>query len=182
MNAAIFRPSFSVLTSKLFWIRTNRVLAWSLIGAPVLQIALGSSVIYGLMIETAIILAHGVLSLILFGKPETRDKVFVFTMHVMGFRERDMSERNRFLLTGYRLAATILGLLLNWLVSGPVSAIMCTLMFYPMLRTSISFIQHIYNAVLYAFKRWGMRRYAKLNAVLLVAVYLLLAVTNVTRG
>lgn len=100
----LFAPSFfPQVGTKLFWIKANRVLAWSLIVSPPIQFCIGMSFITGLWIDLAILVAHGALSLALFGKPETRERTWKVTMHLLGFRSADMSERNRFLLSGYRI-------------------------------------------------------------------------------
>jgi hypothetical protein len=177
--AATFCPQ---VATKLFWIKANRVLAWSLIASPPLQIAAGFPVVAGLLIDLAILVAHGVLSLVLFGKPETKAKVISFGMHIAGFRPRGLGERQRFLLTGYRIAIPVVAITLISLVPSYATLALCLMCFYPLLRLPITVIQHIFGAVIYAFRRWGLRDYATVNAVIIVAVYLLLSVANLARG
>jgi hypothetical protein len=170
------------LATKLFWIKANRVLAWSLIASPPLQIVAGFPVVAGLLIDLAILVAHGVLSLVLFGKPETKAKVFNFGMHFVGFRPHGLAERQRFLLTGYRIAIPVLAITLISLAPSWGTFALCVACFYPLLRLPFTVMQHIFNAVIYAFRRWGLRDYATVNAVIIVAVYLLLSVANLARG
>lgn len=170
------------VATKLFWIKANRVLAWSLIVSPPLQIIVGFPFVAGLLIDLAILVAHGVLSLVLFGKPETKEKVFAFGMHVMGLRARGMGERQRFLLTGYRIVIPAVAIALMFLAPGYATFALCVVCFYQLLRLPFTVMQHIFNAVIYAFRRWGLRDYATVNGVIIVAVYLLLSVANLARG
>ena len=182
MNA-IFTTTFCPqVATKVFWIKANRVLAWSLIVSPPLQIVTGFPFVAGLLIDLAILVAHGALSLALFGKPETREKVISFPMHVLGFRPRGLGERQNFLLTGYRIALPVGTLALLFVVPSSGALFICVLCFYPLLRLPVSIIQHVYGAANYAFRRWGMRALASDTAVLLVFVYLVLSVLNLVRG
>jgi hypothetical protein len=182
MSALFVTTFFPQAATRLFWIKANRVLAWSLIVSPPLQIVAGFPVVAGLLIDLAILVGHGVLSLVLFGKPETRAKVFALGMHVMGFRPRNLGERQRFLLTGYRIAIPVVAITLLSLAPGYGSFAVCLVCFYPLLRLPITVMQHIFTAVIYAFRRWGLRDYATVNAVIIVALYLLLSVANLARG
>jgi hypothetical protein len=55
MTTLAFAPARPLLTTKLFWIRANRVLAWSLIASPPLQWALGVRFGAGLLADLAIL-------------------------------------------------------------------------------------------------------------------------------
>src|ERR1700740_2163972 len=97
-------PSFALRLPKLFWFKVNRVLAWSLLISPLLQIALRMPAWTAFWIDLAILIAHGLVSLLLFGIPADQKGEFAFWMHVMGFRPRVMGARARFLFSGYRIA------------------------------------------------------------------------------
>lgn len=165
------------LTSKLFWMRANRILAWSLIASPPLQWALGMRFANGLLIDLAIVLVHGALSFTLFGKPETKARAFSIGMHVFGWRAAGMSPRNRFLLTGYRIGA---GLAAIGLLMLPLPVIWLVLL-YPLLRLPVSIIQHIYEAIVAAMVRWGKRGSAAASAGAIVFAYLLMSLINLVR-
>lgn len=174
LSLSHFRPQ---LASKLFWMRANRVLAWSLIASPPLQWALGMRFATGLQLDLAILLAHGALSFALFGKPETKARTFSVAMHILGFRSADMSERNRFLLTGYRIAA---GLVAVGLLMLPLKLVWIALL-YPLMRLPLSVIQHIYDAIVAAMRRWGLRSSSGQSAGAIVFVYLLVSLINLAR-
>jgi hypothetical protein len=174
LSHACFRPR---LTSKLFWMRANRILAWSLIASPPLQWALGMRFANGLLIDLAIVLVHGALSFTLFGKPETKARAVSIGMHVFGFRAAGMSPRNRFLLTAFRIGA---GLVAIGLLMLPLPLIWLVLL-YPLLRLPVSIIQHLYEAIVAAMVRWGMRGSAGASAGAIVLVYLLVSLINLVR-
>ena len=174
LSLASFHPR---LTSKLFWMRANRILAWSLIVSPPLQWALGMRFADGLLIDLAIVLVHGALSFTLFGRPETKARAFSVAMHVFGFRSAGMTRRNRFLLTGYRIGA---GLAAIGLLISPLPLIWLALL-YPLLRLPISIIQHLYGAIVAAMGRWGMRSSAGETADAIVFAYLLVSLMNLVR-
>lgn len=170
--------------SKLFWLRTNRVLAWTMVVSPALQWAGGMRFWTGFWIDMAILLAHAVLSFALFGKPENKSRAFSFGMHVMGFRSPEMSARNRFLLTGYRIALAAAAMLVLTFTDNPHLIIAFTILFiYPMLRLGVSVIQHLYLASYAAMRRWKLDDMnAGGLAVSLVIVYLMVSVINMMRG
>jgi hypothetical protein len=167
----------ALFTAKLFWIRANRVLAWSLIVSPPLQWMLGIRFGHGLMIDLAILVAHAGLSFALFGKPETKARVFSFGMHLFGFRLTSLSVRNAFLLTGYRIAA---GMVAIALLCTPVPLVWLPLL-YPLLRLPVSVCQHIARAVSYALHRWGMRGDTGGLAGLIVVLYIVYSFINLVR-
>ncbi len=173
---------FPDLTRKIFWIKTNRVLAWSMIVSPPVQIATGVAFMTGLWIDLVILAVHGVLSLVLFGKPETKEKIFHFGMHVWGFRTKVISERHHFLLSGYRivLATSAIGAL--FVTPGVLVLPIWLVFFYQLLRLPITVMQHIYLALIYAFRRWKMKGNDEAIATLILLVYLLLSLINIVRG
>ena len=170
--------------SKLFWIRTNRVLAWAMIVSPALQWAAGMRFWTGFWIDAGILVAHGLLSLALFGKPETKARIFSFGMHVMGYRSPDMSERNRFLLSGYRIALATGAMLALTFVPNPFLIIAVTILFfYPMLRLGISIVQHLYVASRMAARRWRWGEGATdAMSTGVVYMYLMVSFFNLVRG
>jgi len=165
------------LTSKLFWIRANRVLAWSLIVSPPLQWLLKVGLVTGLVTDLGILLAHAMLSFALFGKPETKTRAFSVSMHVFGLRLNDISARNEFLLTGYRIVA---GMSAIALLFTPIPPLALPLL-YPLLRLPISVCQHIARAAAYALRRWGMRDGTEGLASLIVILYFVISILNVAR-
>lgn len=167
--------------SKLFWMRVNRVLAWALIVSPFVQWALHLPLENSIQFDLVILLAHAAMSFALFGKPETRQRAFKISMHVLGFRPAGLTDRNRFLLSGYRIAlAAIPIMLLATPFHGDVQ-VAALVLIYPVLRLQVSLIQHIYLAVKYAMKRWGMRDTATHGALIIVLLYLVVSIANFVR-
>ncbi|MFZ6658497.1 hypothetical protein [Undibacterium sp. TJN19] len=162
-------------TSRMNWIRFNRVLAWALILTPAVQLMLRFQWKDGLMLDFTLFIAHGILSLILFGIPKIKKKKFTLSMHVLGFRPRGMSARNNFLLTGYRLAMAMAAPALLFI---PYLSWSFLLLLYPVLRMSISFIQHIFGAINYALLRWGVR---DVDATFPVLIYLIVFFINLCK-
>jgi hypothetical protein len=177
MNALTLANARPLITTKLFWIRANRVLAWTLIVSPPMQWLLHIRFGTGLMIDLGILVAHAGLSFALFGKPETKARVFSFGMHLFGFRLTSLSVRNAFLLTGYRVAA---GMVAIALLCTPVPLVWLPLL-YPLLRLPVSVCQHIARAVSYALHRWGMRGDTSGLAGLIVALYIAYSFINLVR-
>lgn len=174
LTPALARP---LLITKLFWIRANRVLAWSLIASPLLQWALGMRFGTGMLIDFGILVAHAALSLALFGTPETKARVFSAGMHLFGFRPAGLSARNRYLLSGYRIGAGLLAFILLFL---PLRLFALPLL-YPLLRLPISVIQHMYVAMVYAMRRWGLRDSADGVAVFIIIAYAVVSIINMVR-
>jgi hypothetical protein len=165
-------PAINLLPTRLTWMRLNRLLAWALLVSPMAQLFCSVHLATGMLIDFGLLLAHGALSLVLFGMPKVKRSGFTFLMHVMGGRPADLSARNRFLLSGYRIA---LGLtpLLTTLPGVPWFTVLPFL--YPILRMPISVMQHIRDAVQYALRRWG---YGEIPTESVVFLYLLFAITN----
>lgn len=168
----------ALLSVKLFWIRANRVLAWSLIASPPLQWALGMNFAVGFMIDLVILLVHAGLSFALFGKPETKSatksRAFKASMHLFGFRDAALSARNRFLLTGYRISGGMLAIVV---LLTPIPLVWLLLL-YPLLRLPISVFQHMYLAIMYALQRWGVRRHAMAITVCIIVAYVVVSFIN----
>lgn len=168
-------PHFTLLT-RANWVRFNRILAWAMLITPVLQFFVGANLAYALLADFGLLLAHGILSLILFGIPKVKRQKFTFSMHVMGFRWHILSPRNEFLLTGYRMAQAISVLPLLFI---PGARWLALLLFYPSLRMPVSFIQHLYRAISFAFQRWSIKH---LDASLVVCIYLFFFIANLLRA
>ncbi|NHZ62322.1 hypothetical protein [Massilia genomosp. 1] len=194
---ATFRPR-ALMPPKIIWMRVNRLLAWALIVSPLAQIALGTPFMRGLALDLVILLAHGALSLALFGMPKSATRRFNVALHVFGRKTRDLSPRNTFLLSGHRLGLTfLLGLLLfglpllprsvldavvpvlialfAWIVPG------AALVFWPLLRVPLTLVQHLHPAIDLALRRWGMRSNAQDLAVMVVVVFFFVSFINLIR-
>ncbi|MFZ6680446.1 hypothetical protein [Undibacterium sp. Tian12W] len=163
------------LLSKANWLRFNRLLAWAMLVTPVLQFFVRANLAYALLVDFGLLLAHGILSLILFGLPKVKRQKFAFSMHVMGFRWYFLSPRNEFLLTGYRIVQALSVFPLLFI---PGARWLALLLFYPLLRMPVSFIQHLYRAMNFAFQRWGIKY---LDAGLVVCIYLFFFFANLLR-
>ncbi|NHZ62321.1 hypothetical protein [Massilia genomosp. 1] len=169
-------------SAKRVWIRFNRILAWTLIGSPLLQWVLDAPFWLCLWIDLAMLLAHAGLSLALFGKPERKSRTFSVSMHVFGFSPWDLSARIEFLMTGYRIFLVLVGAgmivpliaVLAYRIArvdlffGP--AMFWVLMAYcaPISFMAIFVLLHIHAAARQAGRRWGFNG-AGLAAVALLS-------------
>lgn len=150
-------PVLERLTAKRLWIRINRLLAWAVVISPFIQIALGTNLLRGLLLDLGFLLAHGVLSLWLFGLPKAaadeRWKLWV------GLRPRGLSVRGAFLLTAWRIALGLAWIPASFVlgkVFGPV-ALIAALACLPLWLLQPFFVMgHVFGASEYAFKRWGL--------------------------
>ncbi|MFZ6875296.1 hypothetical protein ACO0LF_24785 [Undibacterium sp. Di27W] len=165
MNSTTSSSTHSTWLTRANWVRFNRILAWAMLVTPVAQFFIRAELGLALLVDFGLLLAHGILSLILFGMPKVKKQKFTFSMHVMGFRQYPLSPRHNFLMTGYRLA---LGLLALFLLFIPDVRWLALLLFYPLLRLPFSFAQHLKEAVSYALQRWGIN---SLYAGLIVGIY-----------
>lgn len=181
---------------RIIWIRINRMLAWALIVAPFTHWALGSAAIKSLAFELAIFLAHAVLSLALFGFPKAMKGKTAVAMLLLGRRPPGQDAHNRFLLDGYRIGLTALVLvpMAHYLAVGlalaaapaflglPVVALMMiavmVVILWPLFRTPLTLVQHLYPAILRALQRWGVRDGACALATLIVAYFFILCALN----
>ncbi len=162
------------LGSKKLWLRVNRALAWALVVSPVLQIMLGSRLVPGLLLDLGILLAHGGLSIWLFGAPKVKDSS---TTHEAawirwgGLSEPGMSPRNRFLLSGWRIVLSTayltalpfvfaLGMAISVFPLAAIALALGALLMF-IVFSVYSFMwpyavaTHVYGASSYALRRWG---------------------------
>lgn len=163
-------------------LRANRLLAWALVVSPALQVALGTDFWRGLWLDLAILAAHAGLSLAIFGLPPGIPRGFL----AIGFAEYGMSERARFLLTGWRVALPFLyAVLLSvplllvpvlWLVVA-----LPLLLFWIALPFNLA--AHIFQAAHYALRRWRLKAEDARDAVamLLVAAFFWASAVNLVR-
>ncbi len=176
MNIQLTAVVSHVIPYRTAWVRLNRVLAWAMLAAPVFELVLKISLANSILADFVLMLAHGALSLWLFGVPKLKGKNFIFTMHIMGIRAMGLSPRNLFLLSGYRIALPIVILSLGFI--SPWFLLLIIFALYPFLRWGISLIQHIYLALKYALQRY---RLSPNYAYWLVVLYLGLWLANVFK-
>lgn len=176
MNSTITSVTHFTLLTRANWVRFNRVLAWAMVITPVGQFFIRANLGLALLVDFGLLLAHGILSLILFGIPKVKRQKFTCSMHVMGFRQHPLSPRHNFLMTGYRVALGIFALFLLFI---PDVRWLAWLWFYPLLRIPVSFAQHLKGAVGYALQRWGING---LYAGLVVGIYYLFFFSNLLRS
>ncbi|MFZ6745679.1 hypothetical protein ACO0LC_20850 [Undibacterium sp. JH2W] len=176
MSSSTSSFTHSTLLTRANWLRFNRVLACAMVITPVVQFFIRADLSLALLVDFGLLLAHGILSLILFGIPKVKNQKFTFSMHVLGFRLHPLSPRNEFLLTGYRLAQAISVLLLLLI---PGAGWLTLLMFYPSLRMPVSFVQHLKRAIAYALQRRGIKH---LDAGLIVCFYFFFFFSNLLRA
>jgi hypothetical protein len=176
MSSVTDTSTINLLPTRLFWIRLNRLLAWAMLGMPVVQLATRTQLATGMSIDLGLLLAHGAMSLVLFGAPRLKGKGFMFTMHVMGGRPTGLSARNRFLLGGYRIALGMTPLLVM-LPQVPLYAVLP--FFYPIARLPVTVLQHILDAAQYAMRRWGRN---EMLAGVVVALYVWCSAANVIHA
>ena len=169
-------------------IQFNRVLAWSLVLSPVVQIASGVSFWRGLWFDVALLLVHGGLSLKLFGAPKTaKTPIDRQVLLISGFSPVAVSARNKLLLSGYRvLLGTVymLGLViaLSWQVLTPwLAAVVLTVGIFTIVRLPISTLGHLYVASDYATRRWGARHLSQLLALAIVVAFVMASLANLLR-
>jgi hypothetical protein len=161
------------------WMRLNRMLAWMLLVSPVVQVALHTDFVRGLVLDLAILCVHGALSLALFGLPRGLDRVDIATGWVPGGLD---SPRARFLLSGWRIFLVIV--YSPFLLLG-VWGLVLVGMVLPALLMLLPFriLEHVYRACDYALRRWGMRSQAprELAAIALLVAFSVASVANVLR-
>lgn len=175
MTETLRAPSLAstLAGDKKIWLRVNRVLAWALVGSPVLQILLRTDLVRGLWLDLAILIAHGALSVALFGLPKNKDLRQNLWTRFAGLPEYGMSPRNKFLLSGWRVAVSGL-----WLVAIPsvitgwrwletalpaLTNLSMGTALVPILYVGGFFglmlqyglVTHLHRATIYALRRWG---------------------------
>ncbi len=202
MTQTLRAPSLASaqVSDKKIWMRVNRVLAWALVGSPLLQIMLGTDLVPGLWLDLAILIAHGALSVALFGLPKNKDPRQTVWTRFAGLPEYSMSPRNKFLLSGWRIAVSSL-----WLVAIPsvitvwrwletalpaLRDLSMGMVLVPMLYIGGFFglllqygvVTHLHRASIYALRRWGCTPAdATAVAYLTVIVFLASSIANLVR-
>jgi hypothetical protein len=188
------------VSDKKLWMRVNRFLAWALVGSPVLQIMLGTDLVRGLWLDLAILIAHGALSVALFGLPKNKDPRQILWTRFAGLPEYSMSPRNKFLLSGWRVAVSSLWLVAipsviaawGWLETAApaLKNLGMGMVWVPILYVGGFFglllqyglVTHLHRASIYALRRWG---YSPANtpglAFWLVVVFLASSIANLFR-
>jgi hypothetical protein len=192
----------TMVQDKKLWMRVNRALAWALVVSPVLQIMLGTDLVRGLWLDLAILIAHGALSVVLFGLPKNKDPRQALWTRWAGLPEHSMSPRNRFLLSGWRVAVSSL-----WLVAIPTA-----IMVWRWLETAVpamkalnlglgvalipvlyvggffglllqyGLVTHLHRATVYALRRWGYApTHAPTVAFWTVLVFFATSIANLVR-
>ncbi|WP_422977672.1 hypothetical protein [Undibacterium sp. Ji49W] len=167
------------ILSRANLIKLNRLLAWTMLVTPLIQFFVHAPIANCLLLDVGLLIAHAILSLYLFGVPKVKGEKFNFAMHVMGFRMSGLSPRNVFLLTGYRIVLGIAALLSFFVPGGWVIAL---LLVYPLVRMSISVMQHLYAAIVYAFQRWGIRKAGTEWTFIIIIFYVYLFIFNLLRA
>lgn len=202
MTETLRAPSLAsaLASDKKIWMRVNRVLAWALVSSPVLQIMLGTDLVPGLWLDLAILIAHGALSVALFGLPKNKDLRQNLWTRFAGLPEYSMSPRNKFLLSGWRVAVSGL-----WLVAIPsvitvwrwletalpaLRDLSMGMVLLPMLYVGGFFglllqygvVTHLHRASVYALRRWGCAPAdATAVAYWTVIVFLASSIANLVR-
>jgi hypothetical protein len=165
------------ICSKKLWLRVNRTLAWALVVSPVVQIALGSALVPGLLLDLAILLMHGALSVWLFGLPKASEKVDTAWIRWIGTPHEGLSPRQQFLLSGWRVVLgtgyqlvlyALIACMVLWsawysLIPGEVIAFFAVPVSLGILVASAYFglilpyaiVTHLYRASRYGLARFG---------------------------
>jgi|GEM_PF-1373592 len=168
--------TINLLPTRLAWIRLNRLLAWALLVLPALQLACHVHTSTSMLTGLGLVVAHGALSLALFGAPRQKGGCFQLAMHVLGARQVDLSARNRFLLGGYRIVLGMTPLLVT-LPFVPFYAILPFI--YPIVRLPVTVLQHILDATQYALRRWHRD---ELLAGVVVLLYVCFSIANAIQA
>jgi nitric oxide reductase large subunit len=191
---------FEKMADKKIWMRVNRILAWALVVSPVLQIVLRTNLVNGLWLDLAILIAHAVLSVALFGLPKNKNPRQIFWTRWACLPELGMSPRHQFLLSGWRVAVSSLWLvglfggvaLCQWMApSAPDSIKTISNIFFLSaiylggffgLLLPYGVVTHLGKATMYALRRWGNARDDTTDlASLVVLLFLAASVVNLFR-
>lgn len=178
IESGILGQILAKIHSKVLWMRINRTLAWALVALPIPGLTGHMHFSKILAWGSITLFLHGVLSLILFGAPKSKSIARNWNILIFGFREKAMSPRNIFLLTGYRI---MLGSLQFYALSTlwPTAMLLGMLTgFYMMPRLPISLLQHIIGASETAFRRARLARYATFLAIIIAVQYFLAYTAN----
>jgi hypothetical protein len=151
-------PVLARMTSRTFWIRVNRLLAWSVVISPFVQIALRTNLVNGLLLDLAQLAAHAVLSLWLFGLPRSSngDRWVVW----IGVSPEALSPRGRFLMTAWRIALGLLWIPAIYVLGSTFGALALLLvpLYLPLwVLQPVFVLGHVFGASRYAFGRWRLR-------------------------
>ncbi len=191
---ALIIPEFN---TKLFVIRFNRLLAWSLLISPVVQIMMGTGFWRGLVFDLVLLLVHAALSLALFGTPRAASfRHQHLLMRFFGGSRASLTGRDRFLLDTWRIPLSLINLTLlialyflvfsllhiwGWLdlMALPM---MCAFLFFNLLLP-VSIFRHVRDASSYAYRRWHVPAE---QVVWLgwstMAVFVVLSLVNLFKG
>jgi hypothetical protein len=168
MSTTSFAGTARSINNKMRLIQFNRGLAWVLLLSPPVQIMLSTGLINGIVFDLVLLIAHGALSLVLFGTP--RAASFRSQHALMRFLGGDRSRlkgRDRFLLDAWRIliclfnpwamamlgyAVTFAAMFLNILGLLFLPLISALLYFNILLPASV--LRHVRDASSYAYKRW----------------------------
>jgi hypothetical protein len=177
---------------KLLMIRLNRVLAWALLVSPALHIIWGTSFWRVVGIDLLVLLAHGLLSLALFGKPRSTNFRAQHSMRrFLGGRRDVLQGRERFLLDAWRILISLIhpALLIfvaYWMAAVPLlwwlylPAISGLLFFQLLLGASV--LRHVRDATAYAYRRWRISAdEAQLLGWLTLGVFVMLTYCNLIK-
>jgi hypothetical protein len=185
------------LNTKLLLIRFNRSLAWALLLSPALHIMGGTPFWYGIGIDLLLLLAHGLLSLALFGKPRSTAFRAQHGFHRFLGGQRDLLQgRERFLLDAWRILLSLFNtvsltacawlimispfllLPLLWVLYLPLWS---AVMFFQLLLAA-SLLRHVRDATAYAYRRWRIpANEALLLGWLSLGVFLTLTYCNLIK-
>ena len=198
----IFRCGPCRMPSTAVLIQVNRVLAWAIVVSPAIQIATRTDFWRGLLFDLALVVAHGVLSILLFGPPrlagEGRRKAPArlgarqILLRMTGIGRAGPSPRNALLLGGYRILlglayfAAIVGVQLTalWWPFGLAPWLTLVLMLlglYALARLPFSSLGHVYTATGYATRRGPARHWPNLMAWLVTAAFIVTSMWNFVR-
>ncbi len=182
--------AWALVTRKAVWVRINRMLAWVLVLSPALQWWVGTPLQKGLLVDLVILLAHGGLSLWLFGRPKTPQGMST-ARWVFAWNPLLSSARARFLMSGWTVMMCVAHLALvvitAYLFAWPM--VVLTLWFVPLwfvwwnLRLPVSTTAHLFGAGVYASRRWGTSDHGSQDrwALLLVLFFWVTALGNLFR-
>jgi hypothetical protein len=165
------------ICSKKLWLRVNRILAWALVISPVVQIALGSALVPGLLLDLAILLMHCALSVWLFGLPKASEKIDTAWIRWIGAPHEGLSPRQQFLLSGWRVVLgtsyqlvlyAVIACMVMWsgwfraipselmaIFAVPVWLVILVASVYFGLMLPYAIVTHLYRASRYALARSG---------------------------
>ncbi len=155
-------PSWAIqaLGRKALWLRINRALAWALLTSPVWHWLLGTSFGAGLLVDLWLLLAHGALSLVLFGKPKIPPGSMPLANWALGITPQQASARARFLMTGWKVVLAVFYVGVGWVflawlnpVAGSSGWVILWMFFWAM-RLPFSTWGHVNGAGAYAALRW----------------------------